>query len=134
MWSSEIRYIRQLRDSAEQNLATEPRKFIVPKINFQANSIHQLIDITKGDVTEPPLTMELTEYELTNAISQPIEFPPYPCHNQAVEHYVQEVSKASLNRSGHQRRQQYILNKIQSIDELKEFNIKKDYISILSTN
>ena len=81
----------------------EPRKFIVPKINFQANSFHQLIDITKGDVTEPPLTMELTEYELTNAISQPIEFASYPCHNQAVEHYVQEVSKASLNRSGHQR-------------------------------
>ena len=78
--------------------------------------------------------MELTEYELTSAISQPIEFPPYPCHNQAVEHYVQEVSKASLNRSGHNRGQQYILNKIQSIDELKEFNIKKDCISILSTN
>ena len=93
-----------------------------------------MIDITKGDVTERPLTIEQTEYKLTNAIGQPIEFPPYPCHNQAVEHYVQEVSKASLNRSGNQRRQQYILNKIQSIDELKEFNIKKDFISILSTN
>ena len=51
MWFSEICYIRQLRDSAEQNLATEPRKFLVPKINFQANSFHQLIDITKADVT-----------------------------------------------------------------------------------
>ena len=78
--------------------------------------------------------MEITEYELTNAISQPIKSPLYPCRNQAVEHYIQKVSKASLNLSGHQRRQQYILDENQSIYELKEFNIKKGYISIFSTN
>ena len=43
-----------------------------------------------------------------------------------------EEVNAKLNRTGHQRRHQYVLSKANSIIELKEFNIKKDYIELLN--
>ena len=98
----EIKYnMRNSMKNFNEHEATEPRKFIVPKINFKAENIYHLIDLTSTTLTEPPLTKELTNTELLDAINIPLVFPAYPCDNQAVEHWVKEVTDASKKRSGH---------------------------------
>ena len=69
----------------------ELRQFVRPKINFSAASLTELVQWDEA-ITEPPLTMELSDNALRDAVEAPLTFPPYPCHSQAVERWVAEVT------------------------------------------
>ena len=73
-------------EPSEENaiLTSNVRKYVVPKINFKATSYTQLIDLRGAGITEPPLTLALSDAFKTT----PFEVPNYPCHTQAVERAV----------------------------------------------
>ena len=76
------------------------RKFVIPKINFQANFYFDMADLDAGEKMEPPLTMELTDEEINGGIGNPLILPAYPCHTQSVERAVGLVSESGKHRVG----------------------------------
>ena len=108
----------------------EPRKFIVPKINFGADCYWNLVDIDTTLITEPPLTTLVSDQDLQSAIEKALIFPPYPCHSQAVERWVKEVTQASQKRYGQQSRHRFILNRARCREEYPVFNRKQDYYGV----
>ena len=103
------------------------RKFIIPKINFNAQSYAELIDWEKSKLTEPPLTLSLTEAEVLAFKESPFDVPKYPCHTQAVERGIRLVSEASAAVIGPEARNGFIRQRMQARKELGEFISKKDY-------
>ena len=56
----------------------------------------------------------------------------YPCHNQAVERFIQDVSKVSLIMTGEQSRDGKILNIMKSRKSIATFNTKKNILFIIN--
>ena len=108
-------------------LNTKIRKYVLPKINFEATSYTQLIDWKNPGITEPPLTLSMTDAELTAFKTSPFDVPHYPCHTQAVERGVRLVSEASSQVIGQKARDGFIRQRIHSRKELKKFATKKDF-------
>ena len=119
---------RHIENSLNLEFPNEPRKFKIPKVNFESSTYYNLIDLDQITITEPPLTSSLTDMELKLAIERPLIFPPYPCHSQHVERWVKEVTEASIKRYDHQGRHRLILNRAISREYLPHFNVKKDYV------
>merc|ERR1712121_276867 len=103
------------------------RKYVVPKINFQATSYTQLIDWKNPGITEPPLTLSMMDAELIAFKTTPFDVPHYPCHTQAVERGVRLVSEASSQVIGQKARDGFIRQRIHARKELKKFATKKDF-------
>ena len=60
-------------------LTSTVRKYVVPKINFKATSYTELIDLNKAGLTEPPLTLSLSDSQIISFKDTPFEVPNYPC-------------------------------------------------------
>ena len=65
--------------------SSKVRKYILPKINFKAETYTELIDWETSQLSEPPFTLTMTNEQLTSLKDSPLEVPAYPCHTQAVE-------------------------------------------------
>lgn len=76
------------------------RKFVVPKIKFEANFYFDMADLDTGDKMEPPLTMDISDEVINSAVETPLILPAYPCHTQSVERAVGLVSEAAKHRVG----------------------------------
>jgi len=107
------------------------RKFTVPAINFKANDYVQLVDWSSCDVTEPPLTMSLTQEDLQNIASgdkTPLsslqELFDLPCHTQAVERCVKEVTSAAEHVVGHDVRDGFIRARLMDRKIMPSFESK----------
>ena len=105
------------------------RKFVIPKINFDATTYAELIDWESSKLTEPPLTLSLTEAELLAFKGTPFEVPHYPCHTQAVERGIRLVSQASSSVVGQEARDGFIRQRIQARKELNKFDTKRDFFA-----
>ena len=103
------------------------RKFVIPKINFDAKTYTELIDWHSPNLTEPPLTKMLSGDEVRAFEENPFQVPKYPCHTQAVERAIRLVSEASASVIGLEARDGFICQRIQSRKELGTFESKKDY-------
>ena len=79
-------------------------------------------------VTEPPLTMTLTNGKLQNCIEVKLEFPAYPCHTQAVERAVILVSQASGAVGGHKSQKGFILNVQEARAKWQRLDTKSDHL------
>ena len=86
-----------------------PRQFRPPVINMEATSYTELIDWTDAPLTEPPVTMDLSELEILEIIGSPLHLPPYPCHTLDVERMVPVVTESALQRIGPVNRHRYLL-------------------------
>ena len=116
-------------EPSERNaiLTANVRKYLVPKINFDATSYTQLIDLQRAGITEPPLTLDLSDTQISAFKTTPFEVPNYPCHTQAVERAVRLVSQASSKVVGQKARDGYIRQRIRARKELKKFATKQDF-------
>ena len=105
------------------------RKFIIPPLNFNATSYNCLIDWKNTKVTEPPITMDISDenIEIYSASNNPpkLTFPKFPCHTQAVERHIKLVTDASEKVCGPENRDDYIRSKIASRDAMPKFDCKK---------
>lgn len=95
---SAVSQIVSLRDLPS---TTQIRKFRVPTLNFNARDYTELINWNECQITEPPLLksfiteklLEFKEDDVANLISN--EIFHLPCHTQAVERCVKEVTAVS---------------------------------------
>ena len=97
-------------EPSEENaiLTSNVRKYVVPKINFKATSYTQLIGLRGAVIAELPLTLALSDAQISAFKTTPSEVPNYPCHIQAVERAVRLVSQASSKVVGQKARDGYI--------------------------
>ncbi|GBN25375.1 hypothetical protein AVEN_61755-1 [Araneus ventricosus] len=89
------------------------RRFVVPKLNFKVKQYIDVIDWFKCDVTEPPITSDLTVEELKsvakNGSKKDLQIYKFPCYTQSVERCVKLVTEdastacGSHNRDGFNR-------------------------------
>ena len=86
------------------------RCFKVPPINFDATDYTHLIDWQLSHISEPPLTRTITDEDIEHHIinRSKMTFEAFPCHIQAVERIIKEVSDASLKVCGHEARHECI--------------------------
>ena len=61
--------------------------------------------------TEPPLTMGLTDSEISGAVAQPLTLPKYHYHKQQMEYMVALLAESCSQRVGPVNRHRLILNK-----------------------
>ena len=71
------------------------RPFKVPLLNFEAQSICELSDLSDAK-TEPPLTMKYSFEQLCEIISTPLSLMSLPCHTTACERGVQITTAAAV--------------------------------------
>ena len=94
------------------------RAYAPRKINFEAQSVSELINLDEA-MTEPPLTMKLSDDEVTALLDAPLELPHYTCNTQYVERGVKQTSEAVSRVSGRDRQDGLSLNKAKSRKDYK---------------
>ena len=72
---------------ARMTKCTVIREFVTPKLNFDAHEYYEMLDWTKEQVSEPPLTTDISEGDIRLYVNTfedtTLEFPRFPCHTQA---------------------------------------------------
>ena len=106
-------------------------KYILPKINFKAETYTELIDWETSHLSEPPFILTMTNEQLTSLKDSPLEVPAYPCHTQAVERAIWLVTEASSSVIGHEAREGFIRQRILARKGLKGHASKKDFFARL---
>ena len=121
-----LRRIMKARSMTPSENGTTIRKFIVPELNFNANDYSEIIDWQKCLLTEPPITVEISDETLEKMIlkGEVPELNKFPCHPQAVERYVKTVTKASSAVYGVESRDGYIRVRLASRRKMPSFNSK----------
>ena len=116
------RRIKKTRKNKEKTV----RIFQVPPLNFNAKDYIDLIDWQQSKITEPPLTRHMTEEDIASHIANQsrITFEKFPCHTQAVERMIKEVTDASLKVCGYEARDGYIRSRLESRAKIPSFENK----------
>ena len=117
---------------------TQIREFKLPKekINFNANSYHELIDFTTFDMSEwvsPPLLDEYDKFDIEN-FGYKEDFMAIPNHSQAVEYYVNLTSKSAKHVIGYQQRHSWIINAEESYQKYPSKPIRAQFRKLLKMN
>lgn len=129
-----LRRILKIR-RATSDSGTVLRIFEVPTLNLNADDYIDLIDWE--NITEPPLTKNITTEIICQAIIEPQiiqneilkNIKNLPCHTQATERCVKLVTESSSAVCGPIRREGFIKNKLQSCHFMPKFNTKREYRS-----
>ena len=107
-----VSYIQSARRNYDPD--QNPRLFSVQELNMKANFYFDIVDLAEDPKTEPPLTMGLTDDEISAAITEPLTLPKYHCHTQQVEYMVALVAESCTQRVGPVNRHRWILNTLKS--------------------
>ena len=108
------------------------RQFKVPFLNYDATDYDEVIMWDANEVTEPPLTMKLTDSEILNIIEVPLPVPKYPNHFQAVERIIKLVTEASGAVCGFDSRDGYIRSGMYSRQITPHLHSKKDLTTMIT--
>lgn len=107
-----LRRILKARNNKPEGI----RVFKVPTLKFDAQDYVDLINWSECTITEPPLTMGISDTELANLIKKedvlPISFGKFPCHTQAVEKCLKLVTEAASKVCCEEARNGYIVAKL----------------------
>ena len=90
------------------------RKFVIPKIDFNAPDYPSLFDWKTTKFSEPPLTTSLSNDEIRGLIQNPLKLPSFPCHTQAVERGIRVITEAATSVIGEDARDGFIRQKLKS--------------------
>ena len=80
------------------------RPFHVPKLRFDADCYHDIINWEEEKLYESPLTYKLSDDELKGLELEPLTLPPYRSHTQSVERAIKIVSSAASRTYGFEAR------------------------------
>jgi hypothetical protein len=107
------------------------RQFTVPELNYDSSDYIDLIDWQNTNITEPPLTADLSDAVIVDMVkngeSSVVDFPRFPCHTQAVERCVKVVTEASAAVCGQTSRDGFIRSRLESRRIMPIFNTKAEY-------
>ena len=123
--------IRRILKARDQPKRKGVRQFTLQPINFDCTDYTAMIDWPTASVTEPPVTMSISDDDLREFIREPITpvvtFDRYPCHTQAVERLIKVVTEASKAVCGENRRDGFIRTKLESRAKMPVFNTKWEF-------
>jgi hypothetical protein len=96
------------------------------KLDFSAVSYLEMIEWSSINISPPPLLANISDEELRHC--QRSIFEKIPCHSQAVERTVKDISQSSSKVLGHLSRHGMILQTKKSRRELPRFDSKSDFL------
>jgi len=102
-----VNIVLSLRDQKSE-IQSQIRKFYVPQINFDESDWDELINWNTAVITEPPLTLYLSDEEIKAVTDAPLAVATYPNHTQSVEHCLKVISDASKAVYGYDARDGFI--------------------------
>jgi len=106
--------------------SSKVRTFIIPSLNFQSENYVEIINWDDVRITEPPLTICMTDEIANMYIQQQLQVSNIPCHTQAVERAFKVVTESAVNCFGHESRQGWILNVMNSRKMKPSLQSKQD--------
>ena len=109
---------------------TSVRPFMVPILNWEADNLTNLI--VWDNPYEPNVTCSKSKDELYQLLEKPLVVEPLPCHTQSIERVIREVSIASENVYGFEKRDGYIRAKIESRKLVPEHTSKKSLLGMIA--
>ena len=122
---------RRILKARDQPKRKGVRQFRVPPLNFDCTDYTAMIDWSTVSVTEPPITMSISDDDLREFIREPttpvVTFNRYPCHTQAVERCIKVVTEASQSVCGENRRDGFIRTRLESRAKMPVFETKRDF-------
>lgn len=111
-------------------VGNEVRKFVVPKLNFNASIYFNMVNFNELELTTPPMILNLNKDSLKHLYKSEVgkKISGIPCHCQAVERSVKLVTEAAssvtdANRHG------FILNKLSSRAKMPKFDSKQNFMT-----
>ena len=108
------------------------RKFSISTINlnFEATSYLDLIDWKCSSITPPPMLSSMSDDELSAAAELgPVPMPRLPCHTQAVERAVKEVTRVSTKVFGRESRHGMLISAETSRKKRPKLEAKYSFVS-----
>ena len=127
-----VEKILKLRNESDVG-DSSPRIFLPPPLNFKARSLVDLIDWKEVPVTESRLTSDLTLAEINDLRETPLQVPPYPCHTQAVERMIRELTDVAQRVAGSEARDGYLKSRMASRAQYKDTTTKRDFTRMVKT-
>ena len=103
-----VEKILEVRKVDDGNLAETVRTRNKVSLNPDATQLRELIVWEDNVITEPVLTLNITEEQLRGFESTPMSVPHIPVHGQSMERCVKEVTAAAEAVFGYERRDGYI--------------------------
>ena len=121
---------RRIKKARETSANKTERKFVVPKINFEAVDYPDLINWQLEKISEPPLTKSIPDEELDQLVATGDRFPEvkYPNHTQSVERCIKLVTEASSLVCGYKKRDGLIRSRLSSRKSFPKMESKSDLI------
>ena len=119
----EIRGDQEVGDSD-----VRPRKN--PDLNMSATSLTDLIPWESTRLFEPPLTCGLAREEVISFLDAPMPVQYMPCHGQCIERVVKEVTRASVEVHGQEKRDGFIRASAAQRKMVPVRNSKKDFTNM----
>ena len=108
------------------------RDFHVPLLNFKANSLFNLIDMSDiANIHEPVQTCQISTNELDQFLQCPFPSPDVECHTQSCERAVKETTIAASKVFGFERRDGYIRAKMKSRKLVPSVKSKKSLAGMI---
>ena len=117
----------QLIMQCRQQPREQVRPFLLPKVNFSASNFTELLDWKVEDITEPPLTMNLSDEEVQGIRSAPLDMGAFPVHTVAVERAVKVVTEAAGAVVGERQRHGWICSRLRHRQQLPVVSSKKSF-------
>ena len=127
-----IAIIEQLRKQKQPEI---PRRFAVPKINFEAEFYYELIDLDNFDAANfasPPI---LSSHSIDDLKHQDWkeDYLKICCHSQHIERLVSVTSESALHAIGQEKRHAWVINKTQVSKEVSTNFKKSDYYGLVAS-
>lgn len=126
--------IENVRQKKQKSRSKRVRKFIVPNIDFDAETYYTMIDFSKlkpvMNYVSPPL---LDSYTIDDIKKMDFSdnFKHITCHQQHVERWVANTSSASKYAIGQDMRHQHLLNFMDSTRKVSTEPTKRQFLDIL---
>ncbi|KAJ8721038.1 hypothetical protein PYW08_006503 [Mythimna loreyi] len=106
------------------------RMFKVPTFNFDAKDYTDIITWRDCEITEPPLTLNMSDETLKDVVKNGLsmcQIIDFPCHTQVVERCIKLVTEASNAVCGDNKRDGFIRARLLSRKRMSTFNTKKQF-------
>jgi hypothetical protein len=127
----------EIRKFATEKIITARQNFLPSEVirtmdkntvflQSSATSYVDMIDWTKCNLTPPPLLSHILDHELK--MNKKITLEQFPCHSQAIERAIKDVSSASCKVFGHKSRHGMVLLCKKSRKELPKVQSKADFM------
>ena len=125
--------IRKILNSRQTSGNEEPRPYKLPELNLKAKNYHSIILWNSSMSSDPPLLKNISTDKLKETIQKKEvnicldHIKDMPCHTQAVERAIKDVTEASSRVYGEERRDGMIRTRRQARREQSSFESKKDF-------